>query len=411
MQNEEDQFNNWLKVGSGYLSLQNFEEALHAFNKALELKQDAAEVCYLKGVSLYRLKRYHDVLEQFEKIMEFPGNKLYAWRLRGIALSELGRYAEAIEAFDKDITLNPDKTASWTDKGIALENLKRHEEALMAFKTAEQLYSNDNPVGQNEMSSDLYRLLNKEEIKDADKEDELTDDSSIMKNDEDPRQEEAQNETDMFQDLSPSAIPRESQSEDLHETDRMGSSEEILKTLNEIFKADSEREEVILFKGHLYQKLGHKEEALKAFDRAIEIQPENETALKYKINLQIELGRYYEVLGRYDKEIELNPKGASIYQKKGDILVLLNQLEDAIKTYDKAEELNPDNENYGEIKFKKAQVYSLKKDKKNMLKFLSEAVNKSSAYRYKAEKNENFINFWDDDDFKKIISSNDKKEL
>lgn len=116
-----------------------YEEALQAYDKAIELKPDFSSAWLNKGNALGKLGRYEKALQTYDKVIELSPDDSNAWYNKGAVLSNLGRYEEALQAYDKVIELNPDDSNAWCNKGTALDNLGRYEEAHIAFKKASEL--------------------------------------------------------------------------------------------------------------------------------------------------------------------------------------------------------------------------------------------------------------------------------
>ncbi len=91
-----------------------------------------------RGVDFYQRKEYELALKAFDKAIELKPN-FAAWGARGAVLSKLGRYEEALEAFDKAIELKPDYSDAWNNSGVTLDELGRYDEALKAYDKAIEL--------------------------------------------------------------------------------------------------------------------------------------------------------------------------------------------------------------------------------------------------------------------------------
>ncbi len=91
------------------------------------------------GGELFNLSRYEDAIAAYDRAIEIKPDYDAAWNNRGNALDNLGRHEEAIAAYDKAIEIKPDKDAAWNNRGIALRNLGRYEEAISAFDNALEL--------------------------------------------------------------------------------------------------------------------------------------------------------------------------------------------------------------------------------------------------------------------------------
>jgi len=80
--------------------------------------------------------RSEEALEAYEKAIEINPQNTDAWFNKGNTLGELGRFEEALEAYEKAIEINPQNTDAWNNKGNTLDDLGRSEEALEAYENA-----------------------------------------------------------------------------------------------------------------------------------------------------------------------------------------------------------------------------------------------------------------------------------
>ena len=60
-----------------------------------------------KGVAFFRLGRYEEALEAFDRAIELQPDYALTWWYKGVVLNELGRYEKALEACDRVIELQP----------------------------------------------------------------------------------------------------------------------------------------------------------------------------------------------------------------------------------------------------------------------------------------------------------------
>ena len=82
---------------------------------------------YNKGIALDDLGRYEEAIKAYDKAIELKPDYQKAWYNKGIALRKLYSYEEALEAFNKAIEIKPDDHDAWNNKGIALKKLGRYE--------------------------------------------------------------------------------------------------------------------------------------------------------------------------------------------------------------------------------------------------------------------------------------------
>lgn len=114
----------------------NFERAIEAYNKAIEIDPADAVLWNNKGTTLQELKRYKEAITAYDQAIAVDPEYVSAWISKGNALADLERYEEAIAAFDKAITLDPKHAIAWYNKGTALYDSKRFEEAIAAYDQA-----------------------------------------------------------------------------------------------------------------------------------------------------------------------------------------------------------------------------------------------------------------------------------
>jgi len=129
----------WLEEGEILFNLKRYEEALSAFDHAIQLDPNYATAYYNKGYTLHTLKQYEEAIRVFDHATRLDPNLTYAYGNKGVALSDLKRYDEAIIAFDQIIQLDPNDAFAYYNKGIALQRLNRNSEAQAAFTKARQL--------------------------------------------------------------------------------------------------------------------------------------------------------------------------------------------------------------------------------------------------------------------------------
>ena len=127
----------WLNYGNQLWRLEEYEEALSAFNRAIELKPSFYQAWYAKGLTLRFQGRYQEAMKAFDRaIEESQENFAPAWRGRGQVLASLNRYREALVSFDKAIILKPRDFALNVLRGEVLHKLERSQEAIAAYTKA-----------------------------------------------------------------------------------------------------------------------------------------------------------------------------------------------------------------------------------------------------------------------------------
>lgn len=150
------------KMGNALLSENYYDEAILAYEKAIELSPEYAEAWNGKGIALKRLKEYELAIQAHEKAISLDPLYSRAWNNKGISLRKLNKFEEAIIAYEKAIELRPEYVEAWHNKGVSLRILGRNEEAITACEKAIELNPSFVPAWLNKGNS-LKKLKRYEE--------------------------------------------------------------------------------------------------------------------------------------------------------------------------------------------------------------------------------------------------------
>ena len=93
--------------GKALLKLERAEEAIKAFDRAIELKPDDAEAYNEKGYALASLEKHNEAISCYNKAVALKPDDAKAYYNKGRSLCELCRYTEAVICFGKASTINP----------------------------------------------------------------------------------------------------------------------------------------------------------------------------------------------------------------------------------------------------------------------------------------------------------------
>lgn len=126
----------WVGRGAALYFLEQYKEALSAFEKAAKLNPNNAEVWEGQGRTLYELDRNEEAVTAFDKAIALNSDNFSLWNLRGEALAELKRFNEALASWEKATQLKPENPQVWYKRGFALYKLERYSEALYSFEEA-----------------------------------------------------------------------------------------------------------------------------------------------------------------------------------------------------------------------------------------------------------------------------------
>ena len=133
---QENTASYWVAKGDDYSSNEFYDDAIKAYNKAIEIDPNATMAWYNKGINLKNLGKYNEAIECFNKTIELNPQYFSAYSSMGETLSYLGKKEEAITAYDEAIRINPNFSLAWNNKGSVLLDLGKNEEGLKCIDKA-----------------------------------------------------------------------------------------------------------------------------------------------------------------------------------------------------------------------------------------------------------------------------------
>lgn len=147
----------WIKKGNDLMTAQSTEEALEAYNNALQLDPQNESILLSKALALdiLKLQAATKALGIVEKKLEKNPQDALAWQAKGAALVYMDMrneanqsFEKAIEIYDQEIEKNSSNGSAWFYKAENLANLQRYEDAIHAYdKVIELNYSARTAIG------------------------------------------------------------------------------------------------------------------------------------------------------------------------------------------------------------------------------------------------------------------------
>jgi tetratricopeptide (TPR) repeat protein len=129
----------WFELGLKQVNLNNMEEAISAWDKAIAINPNLASAWHNRGSALGHLSKFTEAIASFDKALEIDPQDAQTWNDRAHALLKLKRWSEAIESWDKAIDIYPNFYQFWYNRGYALEKLGRSEESIASYEKALQM--------------------------------------------------------------------------------------------------------------------------------------------------------------------------------------------------------------------------------------------------------------------------------
>ena len=143
----------WKNLGDALIGLGRLDAALVSLRKALQIKPHHADAAYLMAVTFFRLGRLEQALAHFDLSRELQPNHALTLQLRGLSFRGLRRYEEFLADSRQAHALDPGNVETRNNIGDALQFLGRYEEALQWFDRALELQPNYIAVLINKASS------------------------------------------------------------------------------------------------------------------------------------------------------------------------------------------------------------------------------------------------------------------
>lgn len=151
---QEETAESWLKKGYDLSVNGSHEQALQAYDRAIQIDPNNELAWIDKANVLLRLNRtdeatdaYHRALDITNKTLEADPKNATMWSAKGLLLHNIGNSEEAVKAFDSATTVDPKYEMAWKMKGVILASeLHRYDEAIAAFDGALKVNPNDAQV-------------------------------------------------------------------------------------------------------------------------------------------------------------------------------------------------------------------------------------------------------------------------
>ena len=129
----------WFSVGYLHSEEDNWEAAIDAYDKALELKPDMLEAYNNRGNAKSRLSQHDSALADYNEAIRLRPNYAMAYNNRGNAKDDLGQHDEALADLNEAIRLRPDMAETYNNRGVVKRNLGQPDEALADYNEAIRL--------------------------------------------------------------------------------------------------------------------------------------------------------------------------------------------------------------------------------------------------------------------------------
>jgi tetratricopeptide (TPR) repeat protein len=141
----------WNNKGNAYMKLKKYNKAIDAFEEAFNINQNYYLALHNQGDALYSLGKYEEAINIYDQVIstENDPNVYKSWNDRGLAKYRLENYEEALEAFDKAIEINPTFADGLINKGVVFYKLEMPSKAKEVFEKALELEPGNSRASNN----------------------------------------------------------------------------------------------------------------------------------------------------------------------------------------------------------------------------------------------------------------------
>ncbi|RCJ17780.1 protein kinase [Nostoc minutum NIES-26] len=293
-------------------ALKRYKEALSAYDKAIQIQPEYVEAWSGRGFALQSLQRYPEAIASFDKALKLHNDYPEVWNAKGEVYSSLKQYDNAIKSYDKAIEFKPDYYDSWYRKGLALHNIKQYEEAIAAYDKALGIKPDFEQAWYNRGNA----LVNLNRYEDAF----VAYDKAV------------QYEPQYY-------LGWLSRGNVLVTLRRYP---EAIESFNQVIKYNPNNYQAWYNRGWALHQTQRYEEAVQSYSKASAIEPKDYQVWYNMGNSQFNLQKYEAAIASYNKAVRYQPDSYETWYSRGNAFLNLKRYKDAIASYDKALKYKPD---------------------------------------------------------------------
>ena len=123
----------WLARGDGYFADGKTQQALKAYNKALQLNPDNGKIYAARGAAYFFVGDYAAAQEDFLKVLSINPYEADAYCALGSALAAQGDYPQALEVLNSAEVLAPNKPEIFFSRGGIYYMIGNYEMAVANY--------------------------------------------------------------------------------------------------------------------------------------------------------------------------------------------------------------------------------------------------------------------------------------
>ncbi|HLO48418.1 MAG TPA: tetratricopeptide repeat protein [Kamptonema sp.] len=302
----------WKDKAKALYELKKYSESRAACDKAIQLNPDYLEAWTARGYALDKLQQDREAIASFEKALEIQPNYPEAWKGRGDALLNLQRYEDAIASYEKALKFQPNFYEAWYSQGLAYQNLKEYQPAFEAYQKAVELKSDNSQAWYN--LGNVQLELNKNEAAVA------------------AYEKAVRFQPSYYQAWYSKGIALL----------KLTEYEEAVVAYKQAVKLKADYYQAWYNLGWSLHQLRRYEDAIDAYNKVLDLQPREYQAWYNRGNALYNLKRYEEAIASYNEAVYVKPDHYEAWYSRGNALLELKRYQDAIASYERAVRYKPD---------------------------------------------------------------------
>jgi ATP-dependent Clp protease ATP-binding subunit ClpC len=125
-----------LRLGMAYEDDRQFRRAIQAYERCLEIEPKHVQAATNIGEAHRKNERYLEAIQAYDRGLELKPDYLYALAGRAECMRMLGQYEESLEWFDRALAVNPNHAFAVQGKAATLNALQRFSDARTLWERA-----------------------------------------------------------------------------------------------------------------------------------------------------------------------------------------------------------------------------------------------------------------------------------
>ncbi len=126
----------FLKLGRHYIGEKDYDLAINALTRAIELEPDNAHAYGKRGVAHAEKFEYEESVRDFDRAILLDFTYAGAYNNRALSCYRTSMFKEALADYDRAIELSPEIALFYANRGLARHRLGEYEEAIADYSQA-----------------------------------------------------------------------------------------------------------------------------------------------------------------------------------------------------------------------------------------------------------------------------------